>query len=272
MSAEQSDQTELSRKGNDLGGRVAVITAAASGMGREAALLFAAHGAHVVAVDLDGEAGATLIDEISAAGGSAESLVVDMTDLGQIDAAVAEIGESHGRIDVLYNHAGAAGPRGFEFDAEQWQFQVDLNLRSPIFMTKAAYPLMQSSGDGGAMIFTSSVSGLIASRNSPVYAALKTGVIGFMRCMAAIGGPDNIRSNAICPGATETPMLSDFFAAPGESPEVLEERLDSFKAAIPMGRFCRPEEVADLALFLASDRSSFLTGVAIPIDGGYVAL
>src|SRR5207247_6324216 len=102
----------------------------------------------------------------------------------------------------------------------------NLNLRSAVFMTKAALPLM-SDGRGGSVIFTSSISAVIASRNSPVYAALKAGVVGFMRCIAAIGGPDGIRANAIMPGATETPMLAQFFAAPGESDEVLRERLDS---------------------------------------------
>jgi NAD(P)-dependent dehydrogenase (short-subunit alcohol dehydrogenase family) len=271
--AEQTiTQTQAKRGNGELAGRVAVITAAGSGMGREAALQFAAEGAHVIGIDINADAGAAMVGDIESAGGRAESLTVDMTDLEQINEAVRAIDSRHGRIDVLYNHAGAAGPRGFEFDADVWAFQDNINLRAPIFLTKAALPLMQRSGEGGSMIFTSSISALIASRNSPVYAALKAGVVGFMRCMAAIGGPDKIRANAICPGATETPMLADFFAAPGETPDLLEARLASFKQAIPLGRFCRPQEVADLALFLASDRSSFLTGVAIPIDGGYVAL
>jgi NAD(P)-dependent dehydrogenase (short-subunit alcohol dehydrogenase family) len=256
----------------DLAERVAVISAAGSGMGREAATLFASEGAHVVALDINGDACQAVADEIHASGGSAQALTVDMTDLGQIVEAIRKVGFDHGRIDVLYNHAGAAGPRGFDFDAEMWDFQVNLNLRSAVFMTKAALPLMGQNGRGGSVLFTSSVSGIIASRNSPVYAALKAGVIGFMRCIAAIGGPSGIRANAILPGATETPMLHQFFAAPGESADVLQDRLKSFMQAIPMGRFCRPDEVAQLALFLASDRSSFLTGVAIPIDGGYTAL
>ncbi len=253
----------------DLQDRVAVVTAAASGMGRETSLRFAEHGAHVVAIDIDADAGATLLDDIKAAGGTAEFLTVDLTDLGQIEEAVRGIESGHGRIDVLFNHAGAPGPRGFDFDAEDWDFQVNLNLRAPVFLTKLALPLM---GEGSSIIFTSSVSGLIASRNSPVYAALKAGVIGYMRCIAAIGGADGIRANAICPGAVETPMLEKFFSAPGESAAVLEERLASFRQAVPLGRVCRPDEVADLVLFLASDRSSFITGLAVPIDGGYVAL
>lgn len=256
----------------DLADRVAVITAAGSGMGREAAVLFGEEGAHVVAIDINTDALTEVVSRIEGAGGSAQALTVDMTDLDQIDEAVGTVGAEHGRIDVLYNHAGAPGPRGFDFDADIWDFQVNLNLRSCVFMTKAALPLMGQNGHGGSMIFTSSVSAIIASRNSPVYAALKAGVVGFMRCIAAIGGPDGIRANAILPGATETPMLAKFFAAPGESTEVLDDRLESFKQAIPLGRFCRPEEVAQLALFLASDRSSFLTGVEIPIDGGYTAL
>jgi NAD(P)-dependent dehydrogenase (short-subunit alcohol dehydrogenase family) len=256
----------------ELEDRVAVITAAGSGMGRQASILFGSEGAHVVAIDLNGESATAVADEINAAGGSAEALTVDMTDLSQIEKAVRTVEAGPGRIDVLYNHAGAAGPRGFDFDADVWEFQVNLNLRSAVFMTKAALPLMGQNGRGGSAIFTSSISGMVASRNSPVYAALKAGVVGFMKCIAAIGGPDGIRANAILPGATETPMLAEFFAAPGETADVLNERLASFAQAIPMGRFCKPEEVAQLALFLASDRSSFLTGVAIPIDGGYTVL
>jgi NAD(P)-dependent dehydrogenase (short-subunit alcohol dehydrogenase family) len=256
----------------DLADRVAVITAAGSGMGHEASLLFASEGAHVVVADINADACTATADQIQSAGGSAEALPIDMTDLGQITAAVAKIGSDHGHIDVLWNHAGAAGPRGFDFDEQVWDFQVNLNLRSAVFMTKEALPLMGKDGRGGSVLFTSSISGIIASRNSPVYAALKAGIVGFMRCIAAIGGTDGIRANAILPGATETPMLQEFFAAPGESADVLKDRLASFAQAIPLGRFCRPEEVAQLALFLASDRSSFITGTVIPIDGGYTAL
>jgi NAD(P)-dependent dehydrogenase (short-subunit alcohol dehydrogenase family) len=256
----------------DLEGRVAVITAAGSGMGREASILFAAEGAHVVAADINGDAAEAVVAEITAAGGSAEARTADVTDLAQVEDLAATTAKDHKYIDVLWNHAGVAGPRGFDFDADVWDFQVNLNLRSAVFLTKAALPYMGQDGRPASILFTSSISAVIASRNSPVYATLKAGLCGYMRCIAAIGGPTNIRANAILPGGTETPMLATFFATPGESKEVLEERLASFSQAIPMGRYCKPSEVAQLGLFLASDRSSFITGVEIPIDGGYVAL
>lgn len=255
-----------------LSGRIAVITAAASGMGREAALLFAREGAQIVGIDIDEPGLQRLADDAGGLDGAVEPVVADMTDLGRIEAAVADIGERHGGIDVLYNHAGSAGPRGFEFTDADWDFVLALNLRAPVFMTKAALPLMRERPHGASILFTSSASGLVASVNSPVYSAVKSGVIGFMRGVAAKCGPDRIRANAICPGVTETPMLKQFFAAPGEDPSVIEERLEAFNQRVPLGRPCAPEEVAELALFLASERSSYITGAAIPIDGGYVAV
>ena len=256
----------------DLEGRVAVITAAASGIGRASALLFAREGARVVVIDINPDAASTVVSEIEHAGGAAEALRVDMTKVGEIRDVVARIEGDYGRLDVLFNHVGGPTPRGFDFDEQSWREAVDLNLTAPAFMTKAAWPLMQKSGAGGSILFTSSISGLVASRNSAVYSALKAAVIGFMRTVSAMGGEFNIRANALCPGATDTPMLPDFFTAPGESASVVDQRLAAFVQTVPLGRMCRPEEVAELALFLASDRSSYITGTAMPIDGGYGAL
>lgn len=252
-------------------GRIAVITAAASGMGREGSLAFAREGAHVVAIDIDAAAGERLVADIAAAGGSAEFHGVDMTDLAQVAAVARTIGERHGRIDILWNHCGVPGPRGFDFDQAAWERNVALNLTAPVFMTQQCWDLCQKHTTGGSILFTASVSAVIASRNSPVYAALKAGVCGYMRCIAALGGPLGIRSNAILPGATDTPMLNKFFGE-NESQEVIEQRLASYYTAVPMGRTCRPEEVAELAVFLSGSRCEFITGVSIPIDGGYVAL
>lgn len=256
----------------DLEGRVAIVTAAASGIGRETSLAFAREGAHVILIDINGDAASTVVAEIEQAGGSAEAHRVDMTSVAEIRKVVARVEEKHPRLDVLYNHVGGPAPRGFDFDGDDWRRSVDLNLTAPVFMTQAALPLMQKAGNGGSILFTSSVAGLVASPNSPIYSALKSGVIGLMRTVASIGAADRIRANAICPGSTDTPMLPDFFAGRGEPASVANERLLAFVPKVPLGRLCRPDEVAQLALFLASDRSSFITGAAIPIDGGFVAL
>lgn len=255
----------------DLNGRVAVVTAAASGMGRMASLRLAADGAHLVGLDIDNEGGERLVKEIESAGGSAEFHGLDMTSVPALQGVASTIVERHKSVDVLFNHAGAAGPRGFTFDEASWNFSVAINLTAPIFLTQALMDSLRRSGSS-SVIFTSSVSGLVASRNSPVYSAVKTGLIGFMRALAAVGAPDGIRSNAIAPGSVETPMLEKFFRAEGESEDVMQERLNSFRASIPLGRFGTPEDVAELVQFLASPRSSFITGVTVPIDGGYVVV
>src|SRR4051812_5617004 len=146
-------------------------------MGREASLLFAREGAHVVAVDIDETAGARLVED-AAGNGAIEFVRADLTNLDDVARIADDVGSKHGRIDVLWNHAGAAGPRGFEFDEQSWQFSVDINLRAPVFLTQATLPLLREARDGSSVLFTASVSAVIASRNSPVYSAVKAGVVG----------------------------------------------------------------------------------------------
>lgn len=251
--------------------QVAVVTAAASGMGRESSLRLAGDGIHVVLADIDTQAGEQVRHQIVDAGGSAEFHAVDMTDVSQILNLAKAVTDQHSAVDVLFNHAGAAGPRAFDFDEQSWCRSVSINLTAPVFLTQALMDPLRASGHA-SVIFTSSVSGLLASRNSPVYSTVKSGVIGFMRALAAVAAPDGIRSNAIAPGTIETPMLQTFFRAEGESQELMDERLAAFKTSIPLGRIGTPSEVADLVQFLASDKSSFITGVTIPIDGGYAVV
>ena len=248
--------------------RVAVITAAASGMGRASSLLFAAEGATVVAVDRDEAAGASLVAEITAAGGRAQFLACDLLDLPSVERLAAEITRTYEQVDVLFNHAGMPGPRGFEFTPEEWHRVVDLNVTAPIFLTKHLMPALRAS-KGASVIFTSSISGVVASVNSPVYSTVKAAVIGFMRSLAAGGGADGIRSNAIAPGATETPMLNKFFGADGADSAVIQERVKNFEQNIPLGRLAQADEVATVALFLASQMSAYITGAIVPVDGGY---
>ncbi len=248
--------------------RVAVITAAASGMGRASSVLFAAEGATVVAVDRDAAAGESLVEEISAAGGRAQFIACDLLDLANVEALAAEVTATYGKVDVLFNHAGMPGPRGFEFTPQEWQRVLDLNVTAPIFLTKHLMPALRAA-QGSSVIFTSSISGVVASVNSPLYSTVKAAVIGFMRSVAAGGGADGIRANALAPGATETPMLNQFFGADGADAGVVQERVKAFGQNIPLGRLAQADEVATAALFLASPMSSYITGSVLAVDGGY---
>jgi NAD(P)-dependent dehydrogenase (short-subunit alcohol dehydrogenase family) len=260
--------------------RVALITGAGSGMGRLSALRFSGEGAHVLVADRDLAAATRTVDEIRAVGGIADAFEVDVTDYAALATLVASVDESLGRIDVLFSNAGRPGAAGVDINQEDWEAAIGVNLWAPIFLTKLALPLLRRSTHGASIIFTSSIAGLVASPFSPLYSAAKGGVVMFMKSIAVALGPEGIRANAICPGPTETPMLIDFFAptvgqTAGGSPPATREEVASgvhqFVQTVPLGRTARPEEIADLALFLASNESSFITGSAIPVDGGYVA-
>lgn len=253
-----------------LQGKRALITAAASGMGRETALLFARHGAEVVVVDIDGEAAAAVVAEIEAAGGAGRAETVDLTDPAAITALGQRLGAGGAGLDVLYNHAGLPGPRVFDFDLAGLERCIALNLSASILVTQAMVPLLRIP-ETASILFTSSVAGLVASPNSPVYSAVKSGVIGFARATAVFLGREGIRANVICPGLTDTPMLPVFFGDGRLSAEETAANVEAFKKMTPLGRIGQPTEVADLALFLASDASSYINGTAIPIDGGLVA-
>jgi NAD(P)-dependent dehydrogenase (short-subunit alcohol dehydrogenase family) len=250
--------------------RIALITAGASGMGRAAAVSFAAHGAHVIVVDIDEASAGATADEIRDTGGSAEFAVADLTDEESIHRTMEAVAGRHDRLDVLFNHAGAPGAPGLNFSAADWDRCMALNLRAPMVMTQAALPLLRNS-DGASIMFTASVSGLVASPFSPLYAAAKGGVVLFMKSIAVALGPEGIRANAICPGPTDTPMLATFFGGASQDDPGVRERLGGFLALLPLRRVGQPSEVADVALFLASPASSYLTGLAVPVDGGFIA-
>ncbi|MBM3679242.1 MAG: SDR family oxidoreductase [Actinobacteria bacterium] len=256
--------------GGRLEGRVAVVTAAGSGMGRAGAIRFAAEGAHVWVTDLDGTAAEETVAAIAAAGGSATARQVDVTDVDALRALFAEVDREHGVLHVLWNHAGIPGPAGLAGTEEEWQLTIDVNAKSAYFGTALAEDLLERAAGKASVLFTSSVSGLVASPSGPAYALAKGGIVLLMKSLAVSLGPKGIRCNAICPAAVETPMLRDFFR--GVPAEQHEEFKQSFVAAtVPLGRLFSPEEVASVALFLACDDSSAVTGVALPVDGGYTA-
>lgn len=247
--------------------KVALVTAGASGMGRSGSELFAEHGAHVYVVDVNAEAAAEVVAGIVAKGGSATAAAVDVRDLGALKALADQVTADHGKLDVLYNNVGIPGAAGLDLTEEEWDTGLEINARASFFLSGYLTDALKAAGNA-SVIFTSSTSGLIGSPFSPMYSFTKGGIIALVRSMALSLAPDGVRVNAIAPGSVETPGLPAFFRA---SPEETEKRKVAFFAQIPLGRAAQPEEIAQVALFLASDMSSFVTGVTIPVDGGLTA-
>lgn len=257
-----------------LEGKIGLVTAAASGMGRAGALRFAREGAAVGVVDVDGDGVAAVVREIEAAGGRARGIVADLTNDDDSRRIVRETANAFGGLDFVWNHVGHPGPASVEgIDMRDYDLAMDLNLRTVLVTTEAAIPEMRARG-GGALLFTASTSGLRGSAFSPVYSMAKFGVVGFMRALAGRLAPENIRVNAVCPGPIDTPMLRVFVARPDQQATAGMDKEDLVRSRggkTPMGRPGRPEEVANAALFLVSDEASFVTGAALPVDGGYCA-
>jgi NAD(P)-dependent dehydrogenase (short-subunit alcohol dehydrogenase family) len=252
-----------------LDGKVALVTAGGSGMGRRSCVRLAEEGAHVVVTDLDAGAARATAEEIAAAGGSAQGVGLDVGDLDAVRAVAEDVTAEHGAVHVLFNHAGIPGPPGLEITLEQWTRTIDVNVRGAVFLTSHLLGALRAAG-GASIIFTSSAAGLVGSQFSPLYSLVKGGLINFTRALALNLAGDGIRANAICPGSTDTPMLPGFFSgAPGDLD--VEARKEALFAAIPLRRLGTPDDVAEAVVFLASDASSYITGVALPVDGGYTA-
>ena len=267
---DSSAGTHNGRSAGAVAGRVAVITAGGSGMGRASAELLADNGAHVVIVDIDGAAAEEVAGAVCARGGSATAHQADLLDEAAMDAVVADVAASHAQVDILFNNVGGPGPARLEFTAAEWDRSMRLNVWSPMAMTQKLLPLLKRSGRA-SIIFTSSTSGLVASLNSPVYSAAKGAIIMFAKSLAVLLAPEGIRANALCPGVTDTPMLPTFYGGQSMAEGDIQERVDSYVQAVPMARLAEPAEMATVVLFLASDAASFVTGTAIPVDGGLVA-
>jgi 2-keto-3-deoxy-L-fuconate dehydrogenase len=248
--------------GTRLAGKTAFLTAAGQGIGRATAVAFAREGARVIASDINAEALASLQQEIGCS-----TLRLDVTDAAAVQAAAA----AHGPVDVLFNAAGYVHA-GTVLDCteEEWSFGFELNVRSQFRMIKAFLPGMLAHG-GGSIINVASVAGSIkGAPNRFVYGATKAAVIGLTKSVAADFIAKGVRCNAICPGTVESPSLRDRIAAgaqaSGQSTDAVEAQYISRQ---PMGRLGRAEEIAALAVYLASDESAFTTGTAQVIDGGW---
>lgn len=253
-----------------LQGKKAIVTAAASGMGRAGCEAFAREGAAVVAIDIDRDRLLAVVEGIRAAGGQAHAIHADLQQAQVCRDAMDEAAALMGGIDILWNHVGSPGPRGFEdLDPSEYAQVMDLNVLSGVAATGAAVAHIRKRASG-SVIFTASTAGLVGASVSPVYSAAKFAVVGVAKSLALRYAADRIRVNAICPGPIDTPMFPKFFD-PKADPQAAARSQAAVVAAIPLGRLGRAEEVAAAALWLASDESSFVTGVALPVDGGYTA-
>ena len=250
--------------------RIAIITASGSGMGRASALRMAQEGATVIVADINGEGAAETVRLIEADGnGKGIAYHLDAGNTAAIKALMDFTDKEFGRLNVLFNHIGTPGPAGLQITEEQWQTTIDLNQKSAFFATMYAEELLRREAGRASIIFTSSVSGLVGSLASPLYSMVKGSLVSFAKALAMNLGPD-IRVNVLAPGAVNTPMLAKFFGRDDEA--LAPDRVKAFvETGVPLKRPCEPEEVAEAALFLASDASSYITGVTLPVDGGYVA-
>lgn len=247
--------------------KTALITAGASGMGRAAAELFAEQGAHVIVVDVNEVAAKETVEGIQANGGTATAEVVDVRDLDALKALAERVEHDHGALHVLYNNVGIPGAAGLDLAVEDWDALIEINARASFYLTNYLTDALKAAGDA-SVIFTSSTSGLVGSPYSPLYSFTKGGIVALVRSLALAFAPDGVRVNAIAPGSVDTPGLPAFFRS---KPEELEARKAAFFAQIPLGRPSQPREIAQVGLFLASEMSSYLTGVTIPVDGGLTA-
>ncbi|PWC37266.1 SDR family oxidoreductase [Azospirillum sp. TSO22-1] len=241
-----------------LKGKTALITAAGQGIGRASALAFAAEGARVLATDINEPALAALAKENPVI----EVHRLDVRDNAAVNALAAEVGA----VDALFNCAGFVhSGTVLECTEEQWDFAFDLNVKSMYRMIKAFLPAMLKAGGGSIVNMSSGASSIKGAPNRFIYGTTKAAVIGLTKSVAADFITQGIRCNAICPGTVQTPSLDERIAAQGD----LEKARAAFIARQPLGRLGRPEEIAALAVYLASDESSFTTGAIHVIDGGW---
>jgi NAD(P)-dependent dehydrogenase (short-subunit alcohol dehydrogenase family) len=249
-----------------LAGKVALITGAGSGIGRESSLLFAQHGAAVVAVDLHRGAAEDTVSAIASAGGRAVAVEADVSRGDQCARMVEAAEQSFGKLNVLFNNAGimhANDDDAVNTDEAVWTVTMDVNARGVFLGCKYGIPALRRAGGGSIINTASFVAVMGAATPQLAYTASKGAVLALTRELAVVHARENIRVNALCPGPLQTKLLMDFL----DTDEKRQRRL----VHIPMGRFGEAREIANAALFLASDESSFVTGTEFLVDGGISA-
>jgi len=251
-----------------LDGKVAIITGAATGIGRATAIGFARAGARLTLADMRGDELEKTVAAVRAAGGEAHAAVADLARPEDCEAVVAAAVGAAGRLDIVFNNAGVGtmvvGGTVETIALDKWDLALDVNVRAMYLVSRAALPALRRAG-GGSIINTASVSAFrgSASRPSHAYAASKGAVLALTRAMAASYGRDRVRVNAICPGTIRTRLTADII-------ERVEREVADGRQ-IPLGRVGEPEDIARCALFLASDDSAWISGTEIVVDGGAMA-
>jgi meso-butanediol dehydrogenase/(S,S)-butanediol dehydrogenase/diacetyl reductase len=242
-------------------GKVAIVTGGASGIGEAAVRRFHAEGASVLIADLNAELGEKLAAELG--DGRAIFRKVDVAVSAEVDAMIAAAETAFGRLDILFNNAGIGSfSQVTALSDEDWKRVIDIDLSAVFYGCRAAIPVMRKTG-GGAIVNTASASGLAADFSFAAYNAAKAGVINLTRAVGIDHAREGVRCNAVCPGPVDTPIIAGVNDMPGVKPE-WDER-------VPMGRFARAEEIANVVAFLASDEASYMTGAIIAVDGGLTA-
>ena len=247
--------------------KVAIVTGAASGIGRASAIRFAEEGAKVVAADLDQGGIDETLSAIRGAGGAAAGVQADVTRASDVKAMVKAATDTYGRLDIMFNNAGIGIP-GTILDLDEGDFDrlFAVNVKGVFLGCKEAVPVMKAQG-GGVILNTASQLGVVGIARNVVYPATKGAVVQMTRCLAVDHAADGIRVNSLCPGPIDTPLSRRNREASGDPEGSLRARL----AQIPLGRIGEDVEMANVAVFLCSDEASFVTGAAILADGGWVA-
>lgn len=250
-----------------LADKVALITGSGGGQGRAAAVMFAQEGAKVVVTDIKVEGGNETVELVKAAGGEAVFQETDVSNAADIKTAVDCAVKAYGGLHIMYNNAAVLHKRDTtvtDLEEEMWDFVLNVNLKSVYLGCKHAIPEMTKVG-GGSIINVSSLAGILGVGNVHAYTAAKGGVVSLTKAIATAYAAKNIRCNAICPGAVDTPMMAHVLHSANP------KRLERVAKSHPLGRVGTPEDVASMGLFLASDESSWVTGSVFTVDGGYAA-
>jgi NAD(P)-dependent dehydrogenase (short-subunit alcohol dehydrogenase family) len=246
-------------------GKVAVVTGAGSGIGQITSLYYARGGAKVLVTDVDEKGGAETVRQIKNEGCEAEFMRVDVSNHEDCKRMADYACERFGRLDIAFNNAGIGGDQNptADYEIESWKRMMGINLSGVFYCMKYEIPAMLKSDGGGAIVNMASILGQVAFPNSPAYVTSKHGVVGLTQNAAIEYGNKGIRVNSVGPGFINTPLIA-----------ALKENEDAYNMLVsmhPIGRLGEPEEVAELVLFLSSEKASFITGAYYPIDGGYLA-